>query len=327
MNYRIALAALCAAGSLLTKAQFAPPAGQPGTTAMYKDSSAFVSWATGCTVQRGYEDISNQGMGYASVGDSSLALGPAGANGVLSLGDGGSAVLTFASPLKDDPGPDFAVFENSFDGLFLELAFVEISSDGVHFFRMPATSNSDTTTQTASFGNTDATQIDNLAGKYMALYGTPFDINDVPDNALLDKQAVTQVRIVDVVGSIDSQYATRDRYNHIVNDPWPTAFASGGFDLDAVGVIHQQPVSTGINELQGLHVSAFPNPFRDRLQLSWPQAGQVVITLHSCDGELVYESTSASRTLNINTSRLAPGVYILTLQTGNAVIQRKLLRY
>lgn len=327
MNYRFALAALCACNSLLTNAQFAPPAGQAGTTAMYKDSSAFVGWATGCSVKRGYQDISNQSMGYASTGDTSLALGPAGANGVLSLGDGGSAVLTFASALKDDAGPDFAVFENSFDGQFLELAFVEVSSDGIHFFRIPATSNTDTTVQTGSFGNTDATQIDNLAGKYAALYGTPFDIADAPNDALLDKQAVTHVKLIDVVGSIEPQYATRDRYNHIVNDPWPTAFASGGFDLDAVGVIHRQPVATGINELQAINVSANPNPFSDMVQLSWQQPGMATVTLHSCNGELVYESTSASGSIDINTSRLAPGVYILTLQTGNALVQRKLVRY
>ena len=45
--------------------------------------------------------------------------------------------------------------------------------------------------------------------------------------------------IVDVVGSIDPLYATHDSLGNIVIDPWPTAFASGGFDLDGMGVIHQ----------------------------------------------------------------------------------------
>ena len=34
-------------------AQFAPAEDKPGTTAMHADSSAFVAWATGCTVERG----------------------------------------------------------------------------------------------------------------------------------------------------------------------------------------------------------------------------------------------------------------------------------
>ena len=38
-------------------AQFAPEAGVAGTTAMHADSSAFVAWATGCTVERGPQQI------------------------------------------------------------------------------------------------------------------------------------------------------------------------------------------------------------------------------------------------------------------------------
>jgi hypothetical protein len=48
------------------------------------------------------------------------------------------------------------------------------------------------------------------------------------------------VRLVDVVGTIDPQYATRDYKGRIVNDPWPTRdtiWASGGFDLTGVAVL------------------------------------------------------------------------------------------
>lgn len=55
----------------------------------------------------------------------------------------------------------------------------------------------------------------------------------------LNLNSVTHIRIVDVVGSIDPLYATRDSLNRVINDPWPTFFETGGFDLDAVGVIHQ----------------------------------------------------------------------------------------
>ena len=40
-------------------AQFAPAAGVQGTTAIHKDSSIFVNWATECSVVIGQEDISN----------------------------------------------------------------------------------------------------------------------------------------------------------------------------------------------------------------------------------------------------------------------------
>ena len=40
-------------------AQFAPPAGQIGSTAIHADSSIFVGWANACSLTRGYQDISN----------------------------------------------------------------------------------------------------------------------------------------------------------------------------------------------------------------------------------------------------------------------------
>ena len=227
-------------------AQFPPAQDQPGTTAMHADSSAFVAWATGCVAEPGPMNIANPSAGNAGSGwPASNVIGyPQGTMGVTCLGDGGMATVTFASPICNREGPDFAVFENGFEnaqlpGLwFLELGFVEVSSDGENFFRFPAYSNTQTSTQIGGMGCIDPSQIHNLASKYGAMYGTPFDLDEVPDNPLLDKDHITHVRIVDVVGSIDPEYASYDCQGNPVNDPWPTAFASGGMDLDAVGVIH-----------------------------------------------------------------------------------------
>ena len=227
-------------------AQFAPAQGQPGTTAMHADSSAFVAWATGCVAEPGPMNITNPDAGMAGTGwPASNVIGyPEGTMGVTCLGDGGMATVTFASPICNREGPDFAVFENGFENAqapgywFLELGFVEVSSDGENFFRFPAYSNTQTETQLGGMGCIDPSQIHNLASKYGAMYGTPFELDEVPDDPLLDKDHITHVRIVDVVGCIDPQYATYDCQGHPVNDPWPTAFASGGMDLDAVGVIH-----------------------------------------------------------------------------------------
>ena len=46
-------------------AQFAPAAGVQGTTAIHKDSSVFVNWATECSVVIGQEDISNPLSAYS----------------------------------------------------------------------------------------------------------------------------------------------------------------------------------------------------------------------------------------------------------------------
>ena len=44
---------------LSLQAQFAPAAGQPGSSALHKDSNIFKAWATQCNITRGYQDISN----------------------------------------------------------------------------------------------------------------------------------------------------------------------------------------------------------------------------------------------------------------------------
>ena len=103
-------------------AQYAPAAGQPGSTAIYKDSSVFIGWATNCVVERGFINIEDTNQTYtqgeitlnrAFFGNDTLSLGKAiGSMDVVSLGDGGSAILTFNSPIKNGEGADFAIFEN-----------------------------------------------------------------------------------------------------------------------------------------------------------------------------------------------------------------------
>ncbi len=241
--------------SLALAGPFAPAAGQPGSTAIAASDPRFIEWANSAVnLTRGPQNISNPGLGLASFGVPGNALGPSDAatnfSGVVSLGDGGQITVGFAQPIRDGAGPDFAVFENGFASgslSFLELGFVEVSSDGINFFRFAATSDTQTTTQVGSFGLLDATNLNNLAGKYVAGFGTPFDLNELAGvSPLLDVNDVRFVRIVDVVGSIDSLFATHDEFGNIVNDPWPTPSASSGFDLDAVGVINAVPEPSGL---------------------------------------------------------------------------------
>lgn len=230
---------------------FSPQAGEVGSNAISKDSSAFRDWAISCELERGLRQINLPDSGYVSSGSALYAIGKADAPLTVSLGDGGSAVLSFSAPFYDGPGYDFAIFENGFGSgcdAFLELAFVEVSSDGVHFLRFPATSEEDTLTQKASFENSDATYFYNLAGKHIVNYGTPFDLKDIPDTSLLDKQNVTHVKIIDVIGTVQSEFASRDQYGTLINDPWPTNFPQGGFDLDAVGIINSR-IPLGINQI------------------------------------------------------------------------------
>ena len=299
--------------------QFAPPVGQTGTTAISKDSSVFVAWADGCHIQRGFQDISNPTGPYATVGDSTSPLGIAD-DVVVSLGDSGIAICRFQIPIANGPGPDFAVFENAFDDTYLELGFVEVSSDGVHFFRFPATSNTQDTVQTGTFGLTDATKIDNLGGKYRVLYGTPFDLNQLQGIAGLDISNIGYVKIVDVIGSIGLAHHSVDRNGHLVNDPYPTAFASGGFDLDAVGVIHNATNSVKYYK-DDFQVILYPTLTSGNLYLSLSSLSKEAqeekgynVVIFGSDGKSVFSNRLNLATLQMDVSGLPQGEYFLQVQ-------------
>jgi hypothetical protein len=312
--------------SQLAVAQFAPPQGQPGSTAIYKDSSVFVAWATSGKIVRGLQNISNPSLGYATVGDSTSPIGIADGT-VVSLGDSGYAICSFQNEIYDGPGNDFAVFENSFDGDFLELGFVEVSSDGVNFFRFPATSNTQDTTQTGTYGDTDATKVNNLGGKYKVLYGTPFDLSQMQGISGLDVNHIKQVKVIDVVGNI-GQYATYDKNNNKVNDPWPTPFASCGFDLDAVGVINEQ--TAGINRVtagNNNQVTVYPNPASNSLHVSFlgnnVQNQSLVIT--DMLGNTVKQLITYNSSFIINVTDLENGVYFIQLNGNGGNATKKII--
>ncbi len=309
-------------------AQFAPAAGLPGSTAVWKEDAGIAAWATGCTLIRGYQNIADTTLGYASVGNAEDAAGPAGSNAIISLGDGGSATLSFGQAIYNGPGFDFAVFENGFptsDSLaFLEFAFVEVSSDGVNFFRFPATSLMQDTAQLPMVG-INCALYNNLAGKYTNGYGTPFDLEELKNEAGLDVNHITQVRVVDVVGSIDPAFATKDANGHAINDPFPTPYPSSGFDLDAVGVLHALGI-TGVAEQNVTALAVYPNPsatgdWHVELPIG---AGRIMVA--DVNGNQLVDEQISHAGLTINGSNWPAGIYFLNAVSGNVSYRAKLIK-
>jgi hypothetical protein len=199
----------------------------PVNDSIAKDDARFVAWASG------HSEVV-YGTDVDAIWKTPVkATGPATNDvyDIVCLGNGGRITMYFPHPLRDGTGADFAVFENAVSATFLELAFVEVSSDGVNFFRFPNASL--TASTVGAFGSVDPTNISGLAGKYQAGFGTPFDLAALADSPLLDKQRVGFVRIVDIIGS----GTTKDSDNRPIYDPTPT-IGSGGFDLEAIGAIH-----------------------------------------------------------------------------------------
>lgn len=279
---------------------FSPPASVSGSTAISKDSEKIISWSTGGYIESsGYMNIERKDLGFASMGDISNTFGKSDGS-TWSLGDSGVVVLTFDNYISDNDGYDLAVFENSFSETFLELAFVEVSSDGVNFFRFPTTSLTDTLKNIGGFGSLDATNLNNLAGKYSAGYGTPFDLADIPDTAFLNKQAIQFVKIIDVIGT-NSNYGSLDSKGNKIIDPFPTPFTSGGFDLDAVAILGN---SARINEAILASLSPYPNPTSSILNFKF----EGVKTLFDISGQQIL-TTSMSF---IDFSTLPNGTYFVS---------------
>jgi hypothetical protein len=221
----------------LSAEPYAPGPNSAGTTAI-------VAFADDETVQPNSEltawahavDIYSPGENVSQVFQTTPgALGPAdftgsyyaGSDTTVTLGDGGSITLSFATPILDTDGFDLVVFENGIPTTggrgFFELAFVEVSSNGTDFYRFSGRSSTPRPTTPYAFLELNPTDLDGLAGKYPATYGTPFDF------AWLGLSSISFVRIVDILGNGE----TLDADGKPIFDPYPTV-GSAGFDLDAV---------------------------------------------------------------------------------------------
>src|SRR5579871_499546 len=92
--------AIVASAALVGFSPIIAAAGSFSTTGIPANDPSFVGWATGCTVTRGYVNIASTSSGFASFGTDSAGTGKTD-NSVVSLGDGGSAVLTFDRPITN----------------------------------------------------------------------------------------------------------------------------------------------------------------------------------------------------------------------------------
>lgn len=246
----------------------------------------FLGWATGVSV---YSPASNVTLAWANP---DFVLGPVTGDhfDVTSLGDlnssqisqgalPGRITLTFSAAIKNKSGADFVVFENGIISaggagagvageIFGELAYVEVSSDGTNFVRFPNFSL--TLNPVGTFGTMNATNVFGLAGKHANAngqsWGTPFDLEQLSSltavvGGLVNLNAITHVRLVDIPGT----GAFLDSANNPIYDASVT-MGSGGFDLEAVGVISRSltfGLWQDLNELTGGQRGELADPDQD----------------------------------------------------------------
>jgi hypothetical protein len=155
------------------------------------------------------------------------ALGPPqGPLHVHSLGIGGSLTLGFDVVIVDGPGADFLVAENpfhvAFETSFAEVAFVEVSSNGIDFARFPSRYFGPQV-DPGAFGTVTVGSYENLTGQSPAVGigvagadpqdvveagGDAFDLRDLQGHplvqlGLVDLTNITRIRIVDARTGVD----------------------------------------------------------------------------------------------------------------------------
>jgi len=329
------IAAIFCCITLLHSQSYSPAAGREGSDALHFEDVRFSAWATSCMLERGPGIMGYPDSIEVTNGVEGFATGKAG-NEVVSLGDGGRATLTFENPIQNGQGPDFAVFENSFDGNFLELGFVEVSSDAQHFVRFPSSSLTPVDTQIGPYDILDPEKIHNLAGKYRSGWGSPFDLEDLRDSAGIDLYNIIAVRIIDVIGILDEILGSRDASGRLINDPFPTPFETGGFDLDAVGVINSS-MPSGIKQSPAIHSTSqsglklYPNPCRQELSIEFPDEFKDKYqnecrgewTLMDVNGRILLKGNVDKSRESISLEGLHDGIYILkTCAEGTQMVRQ-----
>jgi len=174
---------------------------------------------------------------------------------IVALGVGGELTLGFSVTIVDGPGADLVVCENGFSfaapsDIFAELAFVEVSTDGVNFARFPTRYGGPLgplpafgTSPMGTFGGmcgglpVVANVVTNAVDPFdpVTAGGEALDLADLAGDplvvaGLVDLQAIHFVRLVDVEEGVH------------VDSFGATIWDHGGFnssaDIDAVSAIH-----------------------------------------------------------------------------------------
>jgi hypothetical protein len=159
---------------------------------------------------------------------------------VLSLGGGGTLVLTFApNAIVDGPGADFIVFENPFwiagdsSNVYAEPGGVSVSDDGVTWYAFPCTPTLDAS---ANDGTGTEPPYGDCGGWKVVFSApgngiSPFDPDAAGGNAYdLADLGLTHARYVKIV----------DQTDEVCPDSGPDKPITNGFDLDAIAIIHAE---------------------------------------------------------------------------------------
>lgn len=95
-----------------------------------------------------------------------------------------------------------------------------------------------------------------------------------------------------------------------------------------IDYLMQWQASGSESQMRSSQVSVFPNPFRNYLIIERIDSNQPVsVTIWNTTGQKIYEFISNDqRNIEINTRSWQRGAYIITIETGNEIIRRKVFK-
>ncbi len=101
--------------------------------------------------------------------------------------------------------------------------------------------------------------------------------------------------------------------------------APGDNALIATDQIYLQPSSLGIETIVSDEVRVL-NPFDGSLEISFEKSADRTILLYDLKGAVVYSESSCSKEVSVDTRHVQKGMYILSIQEGAKVYQKKLIK-
>lgn len=159
-----------------------------------------------------------------------------------------------------------------------------------------------------------------MAGKYKGGYGTPFDLEELQDSLALDLSNVRWVKIIDVVGSIGDS-ARYDSQGNKINDPYPTPYESGGFDLDGVAQLHG---FVNVEEAELVQLRLYPNPTKGALKIVAQQEIEVV-KIYNLKGQIVQSFSTRQKELEIALPH-EEGVYVIEVLINGEILRKRVVK-
>jgi hypothetical protein len=115
-----------------------------------------------------------------------------------------------------------------------------------------------------------------------------------------------------VVGSTDPTFGSSDAFGNLINDSYPTEFPAGGFDLDAIAVLHELPLEIAPElAVESLQLHVFPNPTRGEITIQSKSGGK--ISLYNLLGQTLFEDEIAT-TLTLDLRTYSASVLLLVVE-------------